>query len=46
MLKKVEVCGCDKVKIWTSRFLGFQETNEESQFDIPKQQALFLVEKV
>ncbi|KDO64068.1 hypothetical protein CISIN_1g0009451mg [Citrus sinensis] len=45
MLKKLEVYGCDKVKIFTSRFLRFQEINE-GQFDIPTQQALFLVEKV
>ncbi|KAH9727248.1 putative disease resistance protein [Citrus sinensis] len=45
MLKKLEVYGCDKVKIFTSRFLRFQEINE-GQFDIPAEQALFLVEKV
>ncbi|XP_052293320.1 probable disease resistance protein At4g27220 isoform X2 [Citrus sinensis] len=45
LLKRLEVYGCDKVKIFTSGFFGFQ-SNVAGQLIIPAQQSLFLVEKV
>lgn len=44
-LKKLEVYGCDKVKIFSSECQNFQETNE-GQLGIPDQQPIFLVGKV
>lgn len=46
LLKRLEVYGCNKVKIFTSEFLSFPKNSEEIQHNIPTQQALFLVEKV
>ncbi|ESR56070.1 hypothetical protein CICLE_v10018626mg [Citrus x clementina] len=46
LLKRLEVYGCNKVKIFTSEFLSFPKNSEEIQRNIPTQQALFLVEKV
>ncbi|XP_044465417.1 disease resistance protein At4g27190-like [Mangifera indica] len=38
-LKRLEVCDCDNVEIFTSKLLG-------NQLDVPAKQPLFLVEKV
>lgn len=45
LLKRLEVYGCDKVKIFTSGFFGFRNSVVH-QLTIPRQQSLFLVEKV
>ncbi len=45
LLKRLEVYGCDKVKIFTSGFFGFRNSVVR-QLTIPTQQPLFLVEKV
>ncbi|KAJ0034887.1 hypothetical protein Pint_26097 [Pistacia integerrima] len=45
VLKNLEVYDCDDMKIFTSKFLSHQETNEY-QVNVPVEQALFLVEKV
>lgn len=45
LLKRLEVYGCDKVKIFTSGFFGFRNSVAR-QPTISTQQSLFLVEKV
>ncbi|XP_030959628.1 uncharacterized protein LOC115981550 isoform X4 [Quercus lobata] len=45
LLKDLEVFGCDQIEIFTSKFLNFQETVEQSQLETSTQQPLFLVEE-
>ncbi|XP_044477768.1 uncharacterized protein LOC123205035 isoform X2 [Mangifera indica] len=45
MLKKLEVCNCDKIKIFTSEYMSFYDKNE-GQHDIWEKQSLFLAEKI
>ncbi|XP_031267745.1 uncharacterized protein LOC116126182 [Pistacia vera] len=44
-LKKLVVCNCDKIKIFTSEYMSFHENNK-GQLDIWEQQALFLVQNI
>ena len=46
LLKDLEVRGCDQIEIFTSKFLNFQETVEQSQLETSIQQPLFLIEGV
>ncbi|XP_044477854.1 uncharacterized protein LOC123205104 isoform X2 [Mangifera indica] len=45
MLKKLEVCNCDKIKIFTSEYMSFPDNNE-GQHDIWAKHFLFLVDKI
>ncbi|XP_044477789.1 uncharacterized protein LOC123205055 [Mangifera indica] len=45
MLKELEVCNCDKIKIFTSEYMSFHDNNE-GQHDIWEKQSLFSVEKI
>ncbi|KAK9041898.1 hypothetical protein V6N11_016986 [Hibiscus sabdariffa] len=44
-LQKIQVCGCDKVHIFASEALGFQNSHEEGHFEMSIQQSLFWVDK-
>ena len=46
MLKKLQVCNCDKVEISASNILRFQVTDGESQPEMPVSQPLLLFDKV
>ncbi|XP_044477779.1 uncharacterized protein LOC123205052 isoform X2 [Mangifera indica] len=45
VLKKLEVCNCDKIKTFSSEYMSFSDNNE-GQHDIWEKQSLFLAEKV
>ncbi|XP_044477764.1 uncharacterized protein LOC123205033 isoform X2 [Mangifera indica] len=45
VLKELEVCNCDKIKIFTSEYMSFHDNNE-GQNDIREKQSLFLAEKI
>ncbi|XP_044477735.1 uncharacterized protein LOC123205012 [Mangifera indica] len=43
VLKELELCNCDKIKIFTSEYMSFHDNNE-GQHDIWEKQSLFLAE--